>query len=197
MNKQHEVWAGDFGADYTRRNDKPWQPRVRFWREIMDRTKATKVFEVGCNMGLNLNAIRSVRPEAHLGGCDVNEYALSLARAAGHRNVHECRAKDIAHEIGGYGYDLVFTAGVLIHIPPDDLDQVCAAIVESSTRWVLAIEYESKSGDEEEVVYQGQRKMLWRRDYGSIYWKMGLSIIEKRNAEGFDRCTSWLLEKVK
>lgn len=90
-------------------------------------------------------------------------------------------------------FDLVFTCGVLIHIPPDDLKQVMQGLIDSSVGYVLAIEYEAK--EETEVEYRGHKGKLWKRDYGKLYQELGLELVEKGFLLEFDNCTYWLMRK--
>jgi hypothetical protein len=91
------------------------------------------------------------------------------------------------------GAELVFTAGVLIHVPPAGLDAFMRAIVAASSQYVLAIEYAADV--ETEIEYRGQMGMLWKRPFGKLYQDLGLTLIETGEAVGFDRCDYWLFQK--
>lgn len=183
-------WSGTGGYEYTARNRVDWRQRRVFWSHMMHVTQARSVFEVGCNAGWNLSAIGSA---AVCAGCDVNEVAVDQALAAG--LFVECgTAQKVLPKYPTY--DMVFTAGVLIHIPAKTLAQTMLAIVEASTQYVLAIEYAADA--EEEVHYRGHDGLLWRRPYGRLYEDMGLklrSTSRLNKEEGFDDCTYWLMEK--
>lgn len=185
MNAQEQFWAGQFGDDYTKRNQVDWRARIPFWREIIEITGARSVHEFGCNAGWNLSAIRRAYPDVVLSGNDLNESALRQAEDAGHKVYRGSTA---------YCAELVFTAGVLIHIGPEELASAMYQVIGASHRYVLAIEYEDEK--EVEVEYRGHAARLWRRPYGSMYEAMGLSLVGKvHNPHGFDNCTAWLLEK--
>jgi pseudaminic acid biosynthesis-associated methylase len=204
MNEQEQFWAGEFGNEYTNRNRVDWRQRIPFWKTMIDETGARSVYEFGCNAGWNLSAIRRAYPDVEVHGNDVNETALAQARMAGLKSVVQGSA------IGYWDYnvppppprwtapknwyDLVFTAGVLIHISPDNLQEVIGQIVDASAEWVLAVEY--SSAQEEEVNYRGHAQRLWRRPYGKLYQDMGLEMVRHGPAgKGFDNCTYWLLRK--
>jgi hypothetical protein len=128
-----------------------------------------------------------------LHGVDVNASAVEEARQQGFE-VHCTDALGIMglHEPGTV--DLVFTAGCLIHVAPSDLESVMRAIVTVSGRYVLAIEYEAE--EETEVEYRGHKGYLWKRDFGKLYQALGLTLLTVvPDAQGFDSCTAWLLEK--
>ena len=197
--QQEALWAGDFGLNYTKRNMVDWRKRVPFWKDIMDRTGARSVLEIGCNAGWNLTAIKQVAPWVGITwGLDVNESALKKATAAG-LTVHQGTSAEAVENWvtkEGMSAELVFTAGVLIHVPPTDLEQMMKDIIALSNHWILAIEYESEA--EAEVIYRGEKDMLWKRPFGRLYQDMGLHLKYVGSAfkdQGFDDCTVWLLEK--
>lgn len=188
-----EFWAGPFGNDYLDRNRVDWRARVPFWRDIIDRTGARSVYEVGCNAGWNLSAIRRAFPDVVVAGCDVNEKAIIQAQAAGLRHAL-CGEIDPNNIDRGQSSELVFTAGVLIHIAPDELPGLMQKIVRTSARYVLAVEYAADK--EEEVEYRGHAGKLWRRPFGALYEALGMRLVQHGLAgQGFDSCDYWLCEK--
>lgn len=195
MNQVSE-WAGDFGRAYTDRNRVDWRTRYQFWFQLMGLTGARSVLEVGCNAGWNMTAIRDAAPWASVYGIDVNAEAVQRADAAG-LEASVAAVQDIADAEMGL-YELVFTAGVLIHIPEPDLTQVMRDIIRASNRWVLAIEYHADL--ETPVTYRGRDDMLWKRPYGEIYEALGLRNVVHEfpvlgKERGFDDCTVYLMEK--
>lgn len=186
MSKQAEAWAGEFGNDYLKRNRVDWHKRIPFWDDIIAVTGARSVTEFGCNAGWNLSAIKYFS-DVHVCGHEINPDAIEQAFSAG---LNVCNFESLPKA------ELVFTAGVLIHISPEDIDSVMDEIIAASYDYVLAVEYESHTGDVEPVEYHGNTDMLWRRDYGKMYQDKGLTLVEKFDAgEGFDNCTAWLLRK--
>jgi hypothetical protein len=115
------------------------------------------------------------------------------ARHAGHE-ITWLPAPQALETYEGGTFDLIVTAGVLIHIPPAQLHSTMQAIVDASADYVLAVEYHAEQ--EEEVEYRGHAGMLWRRPYGKLYQAMGLVLVDEWDAgEGFDRCRAVLLRK--
>jgi len=184
-----EWWAGDFGNSYTKRNRVDWQLRSLFWNHVICTTGVRSAYEIGCNCGWNLSAIKLRTPYVCVSGEDVNESALDQAYAAG---------LEVYHANAGHHAtaELVFTAGVLIHIPPEELKEMMLRIIDMSCDYVLAVEYAADK--EEEVEYRGHAGKLWRRPFGKLYQEMGLELIEEGKVganQGFDDCTYWLLRK--
>lgn len=183
-----KFWAGEFGDAYLRRNRVDWRARIPFWRTILEMTGARSVFEFGCNAGWNLSAIQRVDQFIVAEGCDVNERALMEANAAGLAVYRPWPAQQ-----SGPVAEVVFTAGVLIHIPSADLQQTMRRLVDLSSDWVLAVEYYDEAGVE--VEYRGHAGRLWKRPYGKLYQDMGLDLVDTGEAQGFDQCKFWLLRK--
>ena len=182
------LWEGPFGDAYTARNRVDWRARLPFWGRIVRATAARVALEVGCNAGWNLLCLRELGVRGS--GVEVNAEAAKEARGHGFF-VWEADAA-VCYLLADAA-DLVFTAGVLIHIPPADLDRAMRSIAHASRRWVLAVEYDAE--EEVEVEYRGQRGALWKRPFGRLYQALGLRLVEEGDAEGFDRCRFWLMEK--
>ena len=190
MNPRDE-WAGDFGQEYLDRNRVNWRARTPFWANaLLGRMGAwpRSIHEVGCNAGWNLSAIQRIDHDINLTGHDINEEAIQQAQEAGLNVWMEGAASNSRNA------DLVFTAGVLIHIPPAELHAMMQSIIDRSYRYVLAIEYDHPV--EQEIEYRGKTGLLWKRPYGKMYASMGLKLLDVWDAgPGFDRCTAYLLSK--
>lgn len=186
-----QFWKEEFGAEYHCRNRVDWRARVPFWSDVINRTGARSVFELGCGPGWNLSAIKRAYPDVMVYGADVNEIALAQAEMAGLEIAH---AEEFYKEHESRVFDLTMTVGMLIHVAPEDLERTMAGIVRLSAQYVLAVEYESEQ--EEEVEYRGHTGKLWRRPFGKLYQDMGLRLIDQWDAgPAFDRCTATLLER--
>lgn len=193
MTVQEDWWRGSFGTEYVRRNRVQWNLRVPFWRDIIDWVEPESVLEVGANAAWNLRAIKSVRRDIELKGIDVNPDAIAEATAAGF-DVEEMSLLDAGSRWPNE-FDLVFSAGVLIHVSPDHIHQAMDSIITASRQYVLAIEYAAKT--EQEVNYRGHADRLWKRPYGAMYEDRGLVLIEEGDAGfGFDACHFWLMRKL-
>jgi len=172
-----EAWSGDFGTEYHERNASDWagiKNRSRLFGNIFEcmekecKAFPASVIEVGAGVGDNLRAIDMIydrsKTAVKLMGCEPNAKARAIL-------------KDVAAVMPGdlgslpyadNGADLVFTSGVLIHVPPDDIAKALEEIHRVSKRWILSIEYFNPSPDE--VVYRShQTGMLWRRDWGNAW----------------------------
>jgi pseudaminic acid biosynthesis-associated methylase len=189
--KTKDAWSGTFGDAYVERNRVDWRARIPFWEKMIALTGARSAFELGCNAGWNLSAISKADSEVLVWGCDINEKALIQAISVG------LAVFNINSEEARYNFpetaELTFTAGVLIHVAPKELKETMQKMIDMSTDYVLAVEYESEV--ETEIEYRGQMGLLWKRPYGELYQRLGLNLVATGSAEGFDDCTYWLMEK--
>lgn len=193
-----DLWESSFGDSYTVRCDKDYSPRNKFWGDIICRTQVKRVLEVGCNTGQNLDIIAGYlpKPDNNAWGCDVNRMALSLCRTRhGDLNVVKCSGFDLPFK-DNY-FDLVFTAGVLIHQKPSEVEIMMQEIIRVSHHYVLALEYGNDIFDE--IPYRGNDGSLFKGPYGEVYEKKyGLRLINTGflgKGDGFDDLTFWLLSK--
>jgi pseudaminic acid biosynthesis-associated methylase len=197
MNQIHS-WQGELGSSYTERNVIDPDLRIPAFREMLAGLSGlNRILEVGCNRGHNLIALRTILGEStELVGIEPNLDALKLARESGRFEVLRGDTRDLLFRSGAF--DLVFTAGVLIHIPQSTLAASMAEIARVSARYVLAIEY--FAADETEVPYRGGQDLLWKRDFLACYQAAVPHLTLVRSGywgkeDGFDRCHWWLLQK--
>ena len=192
------LWSGEFGDAYTERNAAAGDERRHFWRATLEEFPASRVLEVGCNLGANLRWIERAGGAGAVCGVDVNLHALGRLRGA----VPAARpvaAAALGLPFRDRAFDLVFTVGVLIHQPPAALPAVMAEIVRCSRRFVICGEYYAP--EPTEVAYRGQTGALFKRDFGGLYRELfpGLALRKQQffsKADGWDDVTFWMFEKV-
>lgn len=193
MTNTTELWAGSFGTSYHERNRVQWQSRIEFWQSAIEYTNATRVFELGCGPGWNFRAIQACAPGVECFGADLNQEAVNEARAAGFE-VHPCHEQGIVGLYEPGTMDMTYTAGCLIHVPPQALERTMRQLIDLSGRYVLAVEYHLEEG-EEEVEYRGVKGALWKRNYGKLYQDLGLRLLSVGDAWPGEGVTYYLLEK--
>jgi len=189
------LWSGQFGDEYTDRNILSGDGRGPFWSRMMSDFPAASVLEVGCNVGAN---IRWLTPGRRVVGVDVNQHALAELQAR-FPDVTAVRATGRHLPFIDGSFDLVFTAGVLIHQAPDSLSDVMGEIVRCSRRYVLCAEY--YSAEPVEIAYRGQTGALFKRDFGELYRRLFPMLALRSQgflarAEGWDDVTYWMFERV-
>lgn len=191
------IWSGRFGDEYTERNKSAYSLRRGWWEKFCRDNRFESVLEVGCNVGANVGMIAG-QTNAHKStwGCDVNEGSLLVAKKNEPR-LNFVYASGFDLPFRDEYFDLVFTAGVLIHQSLDTVEAMMQEIIRVSGKYVLAMEYESQIF--EEVPYRGLKEALYKGPWGDIYEKRyGLKLLHKYKVskeEGFDNVTAWLLGK--
>ena len=192
VERLESLWGGDFGDRYTDRNATDFAYRREFWERIQRDYPFESALEVGCNLGGNLRWLRG-----RLFGVDVNLHALTRLRAdLPHVNGVQSPARELPFR--DRYFDLVYSAGVLIHQPDATLPLVMAEMVRCSARWVLMAEY---SADEHtDVPYRGESGALIKRPYGRLFaelfpdWDLrGDGFLGRET--GWDDVTWWAFER--
>ena len=160
---QERFWAGTFGDEYAERNSGArWLPAdiALFSRILRSAGEVSSVIEFGANIGLNLQAIRTLRPEIHLAAVEINASAVSRLEQLGLDEVHH---QSMLGFKPGRTYDLALSKGVLIHVEPDCLPLAYDAMFAAAARYLCLVEYYSPAPVE--VPYRGHRSRLFKRDF--------------------------------
>ena len=179
MSEQMKEWAEKFGEEYTDRNmttpdelDKLLRSRIGFSRteqidEFLSDLELDNILEVGSNVG---NQLLLLQKEGfkNLYGIELNRYAVekSKERTKGKGiDIIQGSAFDIPFK--DVYFDLVFTSGVLIHIPPKDINDVLDEIYRCSKRYIWGSEYFSE--EYIKVDYRGHNELLWKTNFAKLY----------------------------
>jgi pseudaminic acid biosynthesis-associated methylase len=198
--EQENFWAGEFGLNYIDRNNSEQllYSKVAMWaRMLQTANDINSVRELGCNIGLNLVALKRLQPTLNLSGYEINEEA---AKQASDFNVAKITQGSILEDITDSKVDLTFTAGVLIHTNPDYLDNVYRNLVNGSNRYVLVAEYYNPAPTK--INYRGHEDRLFKRDFaGDLIDNYGMKLVDygfvykRDNWAPQDDITWFLLEK--
>lgn len=191
------LWAGEFGREYIERNVEAGANRGPFWKDVLQECPGTRVLEVGCNIGGNLQWVTQHREPQNVYGVDISIAALGkLRQRMPAVNAVFSPARELPFR--DRFFDMTYTTGVLIHQPDATLPLVMSEIVRCSNRWVLCGEY--FSDDSVEVLYRNERGALFKRNYGKMYTDLFPELRLKRSEffsreQGWDDLTVWLFEK--
>lgn len=175
---QVEKWATEAGRRYTKRNPQTvaelndlreeqygTTQTDLFERVLGDVDRDSEILEVGTNVGVQLRCLRELGFQ-NLYGFDVQEYAITQCREydpeAGVFVADAANAPVRDEE-----FDLVFTMGMLITLPPEKVGAVLDEIVRCSNRYLLGLEfyadeYTRIDSDHEEQLY-------WKADFCNLY----------------------------
>jgi spore coat polysaccharide biosynthesis protein SpsF len=162
--EQEAFWAGNFGNDYISRNDskKLLAANLNMFSDVFCKTEGVAtILELGANIGMNMLAINNLLPESKTSAVEINSTAFEQLKTV-------CTGEAFLTSILETQklqnkYDLVFTKGVLIHINPEELNQVYATMHRLSQKYILVAEYYNPSPMM--IKYRGEDNKLFKRDF--------------------------------
>lgn len=163
LSDQEKFWQGDFGSDYIDRNksNQLLSSNVSMFSRVFESIHdVSSIAEFGCNVGMNLRALRNIFPDMNLTGVDINPDAINHVNEWG--GAHGILGSIIDLELKEQ-FDLTFTKGVLIHINPDLLNSVYEKLYKYSKRYILVAEYYNPSPVS--IEYRGETEKLFKRDF--------------------------------
>ena len=200
---QDLFWTKYYAEEYIKRNSGyDEELGVSAWESILKNTELNsgRYLEIGCNIGRNLNLISKTAPLLRPSVVEINHQALSIARSRYKiEQFFSGPVQEAAFE--SRSFDLVFTSGVLIHIPPDDLLDTMRNMYNWSSKYVLMIEYFNRTPVQ--IEYRGAKDVLFKRDFGGLFLdNFNADIVDYGflwgriyDEAGFDDVTWWLFEK--
>jgi trans-aconitate methyltransferase len=119
------------------------------------------VLDVGCGRGRLAALLGEVLPAAHYTGLDIGEAqttATQAVRPDGAVFTTPIQDFDSKHE-----FDLVLVSEVLMHIPPNEIEQVCKLLLKLATKAIVLIEWTEPIGDVVPAEYN------WIHDYRALF----------------------------
>jgi len=199
-------WKGSQGDDYTDRNSGDFNrlylknfgtTRTRLNAEFVGNLdRNIRILEVGCNRGKQLEILREMG-FTNFTGIDINRKALKIARGE-HFDVRQGAISDIP--FADNSFDMVFTSGVLIHIPPEVLPGAMEEMCRVSAQYIWCFEYFSEKC--EAIPYHGEKNVLWKNDFQKLFLEicpgLGTALSKKiKYLENENTDTMFLLKKSK
>jgi spore coat polysaccharide biosynthesis protein SpsF len=161
---QEEFWAGEFGADYIRRNqgNALLASNLDFFAKALRMSRHVNTcIEFGANIGMNLKALKLLHPAQDQYGIEINADAASeLTRFIPPDHVYQTSILDFKSQ---RTWDLALIKGVLIHINPDELPQVYDKLVAATGNYLLVAEYYNPAPVS--IPYRGYTDRLFKRDF--------------------------------
>lgn len=177
-NKQSDFWSGEFGKEYNQRNtfnEKEWDEfYLQTWgitkidmnnRFIGQLPRSIKILEVGANIGMQLRGLQKMG--------FTNLYGIEIQQDAVEKSKQQTKGINIIQGSGydipfkdGY-FDLVFTAGVLIHIAPENHSKMMSEMVRCSQKYIWGFEYFADVITD--IDYHGNKGFLWKADFAKIF----------------------------
>ncbi len=161
---QEKFWLGEFGDNYAERNnnDTLLAANISFFSKILAHTgNICTILEFGCNVGMNLKALRVLLPQSQLCGIEINKKAVEqLKNWNGNAKVIESSIFNVKIDCC---FDMTLIKGVLIHINPERLDDVYTNLYNLSKKYICVAEYYNPSPMT--IPYRGHSNRLFKRDF--------------------------------
>jgi len=177
---QSQHWAGkDLKIIQSYWDSPPATKRSKWFVEQLKRYEFDSIGEIGFFAGRNLRYIKEAFPGKEIAGIEVNPKAVRFAREKLGKDV-KLLCEDL-HDLNSVDWeaDVVFTSGVLIHVPPDDMHTVIKFnIIPSAAKYVMHLEQlgqnEVVAGPKElKPTYKVSGQIQWNPDLVSVYKELG------------------------
>lgn len=173
--ESENTWAGTEGVKYTKRNPATVEEMNRLkeetygvtQREIHERyfgdfDRESRVLEVGTNRGIQLEILRLMGFD-DLTGVDLNRYALQKGRNQ-YREINFVEGDARELPFPDDTFDLTFTIGTLVAIPPADIEQVMLEIERVTSSHIWGLEFHA-----EECTKIQNRGLYWKTDFPKLF----------------------------
>lgn len=175
---QEKKWRGKFGKDYTLRNPLNIKEVERLYLQNYGITRAKlneefignlkysiKILEVGSNVGTQLMVLQKMGFK-NLYGIEINRGAIEFSKKNS-KNIDIIQSSALDLPFKDNYFDLVFTAGLLIHILPSDIKKVMKEIYRVTRKYIWGFEYYAPSYTE--IVYRRKKNILWKANFPKLY----------------------------
>lgn len=144
---QMKNWAGAFGNEYNERNNMTLEEMDLLYRKnygisktelnetfLRDIDRSLNILEVGTNIGNQLLCLQKMG-FSNLTGIELQRIAVELAKKRT-KNIDIIQGSAFDIPFKDDYFDLVFTAGVLIHIHPSDIKVAMKEIHRCSRKYI-------------------------------------------------------------
>jgi len=161
--EQESFWAGEFGEEYRSRNkgDELVAANLALFSDVLKRTDSiSSMIEFGSNIGLNLIALKKLLPDLEQAAIEINAESAKQLSELEDVKVYQQSIFDFKPESQR---DFVLIKGVLIHINPDELNNVYDLLYQTSKKYVCVVEYYNPTPVA--LDYHGHSERLFKRDF--------------------------------
>lgn len=177
LTEQENFWAGDFGNEYLKRNagdELVTASMMVFGKILRSAPNINSILELGCNIGLNLEALKKINGKFDLTAYEINAEAAAIASRKNLAKV--IQGTIIAKLDDSIQYDLTFTKGVLTHIDPNYLHMAYDNLYKLSKKYIMVCEAYNYAPTS--VNYRGHDGRFYLRDYaGELMEKFNLRLV--------------------
>jgi pseudaminic acid biosynthesis-associated methylase len=161
---QEAFWAGEFGAEYMKRNqgESLLAANLDFFAKALRQAREIRsCIEFGANIGMNLKALKLLHPGIDAHAIEINtKAAKELSEVIPPAQVLNISILDF---LPTRQWDLTLIKGVLIHINPEVLPQVYEKLFAACGRYLIVAEYYNPTPVT--ISYRGHSDRLFKRDF--------------------------------
>ncbi|MDZ7587002.1 MAG: class I SAM-dependent methyltransferase [Patescibacteria group bacterium] len=158
-----------------------WQnkifPQHQWLLKTITRLDPQTILEVGCGFGRNLKFLlhHGLDPR-RLAGVDFSQVMLHKAKRNLGKKLSLTKASVLKLPFQAKKFDLVFTHGLLMHLPPPDLPQALVELTRVSKKYLIIIE-------EIRVQPRQLNYFTWAHDYDKIISTLPLQVVIKKKGK--------------
>jgi spore coat polysaccharide biosynthesis protein SpsF len=170
MNRQQELWSGDFGDKYNTIADRIlWEnyTGVNLQNLMKDYFLTVRadhtVMDYGCGEGLLIKNMGELGFK-NLSGMDINQKKIDENKEKYPNAKFYCSSIE---EIKGKKYDISMHSGLLIHINPLELEGVMTKIYNNTNRYIFGLELSTPHPEE---LGSRSRDINWHGNVFSRRW---------------------------
>ena len=168
LTPQEEFWKGEFGNSYIDRNasEQLLASNTAFFSRVLSRTgQLDSIIEFGCNVGMNLKALKTLLPQSTFHGVEINDLAVKKLRAS-NPEFHITLGSISDYKITNQ-QELALICGVLIHINPDQLTTVYDKLFHAASKYICIAEYYNPTPTV--IPKRGHGDRLFKRDFAGEF----------------------------
>lgn len=171
-------WAEDFVKDSWQRQI---HPQHKWLFSIIKKENPRSILEPGCAFGRNIKFLieNGISPSA-ITGFDISPKMINLAREYIKNKKVKLYASNLIDFNPKTKFDLVFTHGVLMHIPKDKIEDAINKLINLSKKHLVLIEQNYQADNNYTFVHNYKQLLLSRKidiiEYRSDK-KLGLDLI--------------------
>jgi SAM-dependent methyltransferase len=161
-----ETWSKivDYGQHLEISSQNKAALRISKWlaNDIFKPKNPSSILELGCGAGRNLALIEQAIPDINMFGVDINESAVRIAKNELSPKA-QVSVKSVYHLecFKTNSIDIIFTYGLLMHIPHDKVGRLILEMHRISRKWVVHFELHGPS--------HGFDYFRYPRNYKKIY----------------------------
>jgi SAM-dependent methyltransferase len=152
--------------------------RSKWFAHFLKHYQFSSIFEVGCNSGRNIKYILE-EFDVKAGGLDINNAAVIEAQKLVPKAKFTCES---AYDMDtSEKYDIIFTMGTMIHIPPGGIQKVVENCINKANKYIIHMEQIGR-----DVIINAPKKMRptskikkkfrWAPNLPRIYSKRGFKL---------------------